>query len=425
MYSLVPADVADREGCDVRRPSKGREGIRMNGKKYGIIVALLAMVVVAGLLFCNEWSLGVGSNILTDETNLHDQFQFGKNLDIWFMTMMIAFLMIFIRKFEWGVCLAVLLSAASSFAVYLGIQDFIFDEGLWSQALLIRGAICAITLVIAIGVFLGTVKMWQYLLIGVGFAFVYALVEWMMGNIEIFGAFSDDPGGSILVHMCAAYFGFGVALGIWDKRAFDEPMYTTTHSVSFVWLGSMLLWMLWPSFVTALVDPEMVTWGTITCFMAGTGSIISTYLLCVFLQGKVNPLVYAYAMLAGLVSIGAPLLMVGPWGALLIGLVAGVISTLSFIYLQQWLATKMGVVDVMGVHNLHGMGGWFGAIVAAVIMGSVVNVVMAVIVVIVTLVTGAVIGLICRFTRGQMDEICSDEPDFITNEAPKENSVEA
>ena len=42
------------------------------------------------------------------------------------MLMMVAFLMIFIRKFEWGVCLAVLLSAATSYIFYLGIQQFYF-----------------------------------------------------------------------------------------------------------------------------------------------------------------------------------------------------------------------------------------------------------------------------------------------------------
>ena len=389
----------------------------------GIIAAIVIMIIVSAVLFYGEWTAGIGSNI-SSGSEINEQFQFSKNLDIWFMSMMIAFLMIFIRKYEWGVCLAVLLSAAASFAVYLGIEQFIFDVAVWDQALLIRGAICAITLIIAIGVFLGTIKMWQYLLVGVGFAFVYALVEYLMGNLEIFGDLAQDPGGSILVHMCAAYFGIGVALGVRDKRAFDEPMYTTTHSVTFVWLGSMLLWMLWPSFVTALVAPDQITHGTITCFMAGTGSIISTYLMCVLIQGKVNPLVYTYAMLAGLVAIGAPLLMVGPWGALLIGLLAGVLSTLCFIYLQPWLCSKLGVLDVMGVHNLHGMGGWFGAIVAAIIVGSFANVAMAVVTVVITVVTGAIIGFICKLTRGQMDEICTDDTDFIKSEAPAEGVPE-
>jgi len=148
--------------------------------------------------------------------------------------------------------------------------------------------------------------MWQYLLAGVLFAPVFVALEYFLFTVMD----ATDPGGSMLVHMCAAYFGLGVALAVREKRAFDEPMYTTTHSVSFVWLASMLLWMLWPSFVTALLPSDQVTWGMITCYMAGLGSIITTYLICQIVQKKVNPLIYTYAMLAGPVAIGSPLLSV-------------------------------------------------------------------------------------------------------------------
>ncbi len=388
-------------------------------KKYGILAALVVIIVVAAVLLYGEGiDTAVIAGSISDGAAEHEQNQFGKDLDIWFMLMLVAFLMIFIRKFEWGICLAVLLSAAASFVTYLGIQDLYLDYGVWDQALLIRAVICAITLVIAIGVFAGTCKMWQYLMIGFGFAIVYALIEWICaGGIEAIGA-ATDPGGSILVHMCAAYFGIGVALGIREKKAFDEPMYTTTHSVTFVWLASMLLWMLWPSFVTSLLNPEFVTWGTITCYMAGIGSIISTYVMCVAIQGKVNPLIFTYAMLCGPVAIGAPLLSVGPWGALLIGLIAGAVSTLCFIYLQPWLCAKLGVLDVMGVHNLHGIGGWMGAIIAAILAGSLVNIYVAVIVVVITIVTGLIIGLITKFTRGDMEALCDDDTDFIKSEDP-------
>lgn len=389
----------------------------------GIGALVVTVIVAAVLMFLCDGGFGKDAfkDLLAPTAGgAWDSLQFGKNLDIWFMLMLVAFLMIFIRKFEWGTALAVLLSAAASFVVYLGIQQIYLDE-LWSQALLIRAVICAITLVIAIGVFLGTCKMWQYLLVGVGFAVVYALIEWiLLGQLEDWtGLAVTDDGGSVLVHMCAAYFGIGVALGIRDKRAFDEPMYTTTHSVTFVWLASMLLWMLWPSFVTSLLpDGVSVTEATITCYMAGIGSVISTYAMCMILQGKINPLVYTYAMLCGPVAIGAPLLQLGPWGALLLGLVAGAISTVCFIYLQPWFCSKIGVLDIMGVHNLHGIGGWLGAITVCIVLGEAGTLVMAFITVGITLVSGALIGVIVKLTRGDMEVICDDDTDFIKNEAP-------
>ncbi len=385
-------------------------------QKVGIGGVLVFIIIAAALMI----------NFGTDTVKISEVFrstsfgngavvegdQFAKCIDVWFMLMLVAFLMLFIKKFEWGVCLATLLSAMVSMVVYVGIQDLYFNAA-WDLTLLIRAVICSITLVIAIGVFLGTCKMWQYMLVGFGFAIAYALVEWIIGNIEIGGYLATDPGGSVLVHLCAAYFGLGVCLGIQEKRAFDEPMKVTTHSVSFVWLASMLLWVLWPSFVTSLLgDQTSINQGITTCFMAGAGSVISAYAVCMICQKKVNALTYTYAMLCGPVAIGAPLLSVGPWGALLIGIIAGIVSALCFTYLQPVFCKKLGVLDVMGVHNLHGVGGWMGAIFVTIIVGQVATIAIAVIVFAIAIVSGLILGVIVRFTRGQMDEICSDEPDF-------------
>ena len=156
-----------------------------------------------------------------------------------------------------------------------------------------------------------------------------------------------------------------------------------------------------------------------TCYMAGLGSIISAYAVCQAVEKKVNPLVYTYAMLAGPVAIGSPLLSVSPWGALLIGIMAGIISALCFIYLNPWLCGKLGILDVMGVHNLHGVGGLFGAIVAAIVIGSFTNVVSAIVVMVGTLIAGFIAGIILKLTRGVMtDEIMDDSNDFIKNEQP-------
>lgn len=390
-------------------------------KKYWIWAVVIVAIAIAAALCYGEMNGSIAlADKISDGSSEQEQLQFSKNLDIWFMLMLVAFLMIFIRKFEWGICLATLLSAISSFVVYLAIQDFYFDYGAWDQKLLINGVICAITMVIAIGVFAGTCKMWQYLLAGVGFGIVYSLIQWLLGNVEICGELATDPGGSILVHMCAAYFGIGVALGIREKRAFDEPMYTTTHSVTFVWLASMLLWMLWPSFVTSLLPADQVTWGTITCYMAGVGSILSTYFVCSAVSGKINCLVFTYAMLCGPVAIGAPLLSVGPWGGLLIGLIAGAVSSLCFIYLQPRFCKALGIMDVMGVHNLHGVGGWLGAIIVCITAGSIASLAMAGVVVVITLATGFLMGIIIHYTRGEMDLICDDDTDFVRTEAPAE-----
>ena len=400
-------------------------------QKIGIIAAVI-IAAVAGILiyFDLKWSGDgtMGSYLLTSDSPMgagdgniaNEAIMYFKNLNIWFMIMMVAFLMIFIRKFEWGTMLAVLLATAGSFVAYLFIQQFVFGHWEWDQELMIRAAICSITIVIGIGVFLGLCKMWQYLLVGVLFAPAYALLEFVLGNPEgLFGFIARDPGGSMLVHMCAAYFGIGVAIVLHEKRSFDEPMHSSTHSVTFVWLGTAVLFVLWPSFVTALIDTELTTQGMITCYMAGIGSVISAYLVSMIVAKKVDPLVYAYAMLAGMVAIGSPLLVLGPWGALFLGLLAGALSVLCFTYMQPWLSKKMGTVDMMGVHNLHGMAGWLGALSVCVITLSMDNLVFAVITFALSIGTGALAGLVLRATRGEMEVLADDDTDFFKNEAPK------
>lgn len=348
--------------------------------------------------------------------------QFGKHLDIWFMTFMIAILMMFIKKFEWGIAVAVLLSAAATYVTYFGILHFLEPEFAWTQVDLIRGAVASITVVIAIGCFVGTVKNWQYILVGVLFAPVYYVVEWLcgyFGDILFLNTGSVmDPGGAILVHMCAAYFGLGVIMAIRDKRVFDEPMYSTKHSFTFAWLASMMLFMLWPSFVTALLDPADMASSVAVCYMAGMGSILSAYVTGTLIEGKVNPGIYAFALLAGPVSMSAIMLEISPFFAFLWGAIGGVIVTLSFLYLQPWLCEKLGVVDIMGVHNLHGVAGWFGVIALLFITMDLNVLWYPLAMMAVTISTGFLVGLVLRYTRGSMEHIMDDRIEFVFNEDP-------
>ncbi len=377
-----------------------------------LVLFFLAGIIVAPSAVA-DYAIATGVEGMTaDTTHLHDEMlKYGKSMAVWFMLMLVAFLMLFIKKFEWGVCLATLLVLAGSFITHAAILQFGFGAS-WSQDLVILSVFCSITVVIAIGMFLGTIRMWQYLLAGVLFAPAWVAIDWFMFEL-LEGVV--DPGGSILVHMVAAYWGWGVILALQEKRAFDEPAETSTHSVSFVWLAAMLLFVLWPSFVTALLPADLTNWGMFTAYMAGLGSVISAYFTCIWLQKRVDPLVYAYALLAGLVAIGSPLVSVGPWTALLIGLVAGAASVISFLKLHDWLAKKTGVLDVMGVHNLHGVPGIIGGVAGAIFAAGMINIVAVVGVLILSLIFGAITGAILRVTRGRMDAemMFRDDADFL------------
>lgn len=322
-----------------------------------------------------------------------EMFQFHRGQDVFFMLMLVAFLMLFIKRYEWAVCLATLLVLAVSWPLYLVVHSTVLGGTLDIEALIL-GVFCAITLVIAIGVFLGHISTHGMLLAAVLFVPAYMFNEWFM-----FEALDGvmDAGGSILVHVFAAYWGWGVILTLRNRAVKEEPMQTTVHSISFVWLAAMLLFVLWPSFVTALLPPEEILPAMINCYLALTAAVLTTYATQFILRRTIDPLVYTYAILAGGVAIGATVNLVGPVTAWVIGALAGVISALSFLYLNDWLGKRTGVLDTMGVHNLHGVPGIFGGLAAMVVAGAPFSQAIAVVgAIVIALVTGAVTGLILR-----------------------------
>jgi len=370
---------------------------------------LLTAVVVSSLLF--------GSKVFAQEVPAlaGELFQYHRGQDIFFMLMLVAFLMLFIKRYEWGVCLMTMLVLTVSFPLYFAVQTIYFGAAM-DIGLVILGVVCAITLIIAAGMFLGQIKTWQYIVVSILFVIAYSINEWFLFT------FLDglaDAGGSLLVHAFAAYFGYGVILALRHKKIFDAPMAVTVHSVSFVWLASMLLWMLWPSFTTALLGPEQVIGGMITTYMALMASALVSYLMLLAINKKIDPLIYTYALLAGGVTIGSTVDLVGPWTAYGIGIAAGVVSCLSFVYLHPALEKILGVRDVMGVHNLHGVPGLIGALFAIPFAGGV-QVSGAVGTVIIGLFGGAVTGLILR-ALGRNEAYVLDDEESFSMAAPRAN----
>lgn len=77
------------------------------------------------------------------------------------------------------------------------------------------------------------------------------------------------------------------------------------------------------------------------------------------------------ATLAGGVAIGTSAnMMVSPVGALTVGVLAGIISTLGYQKLQPILLEKLHIHDTCGVHNLHGMPGVLAAL-ASLVFGKI------------------------------------------------------
>ena len=76
-----------------------------------------------------------------------------------------------------------------------------------------------------------------------------------------------------------------------------------------------------------------------------------------------------HASIVGGVAIGASAgILYLPFVALLIGFLAGVISTNAFHYLNKKLEKSLKLFDVHGVHSTHGLPGIFGGVASAIIV---------------------------------------------------------
>ena len=96
----------------------------------------------------------------------------------------------------------------------------------------------------------------------------------------------------------------------------------------------------------------------------------------------------ANAALAGGVAIGSTCNIVSPAGAFGIGLLAGAVCVIGYVFIQPALEARFKIVDTCGVHNLHGMPGILGALIAIMVVPGIAGVQFIGIVVSVTLALG-------------------------------------
>eukprot|EP00118_Oscarella_pearsei_P018575 m.191028 g.191028 ORF g.191028 m.191028 type:complete len:495 (+) comp39439_c2_seq22:69-1553(+) len=185
-----------------------------------------------------------------------------------------------------------------------------------------------------------------------------------------------DIGGSMFIHTFGAYFGISLA-GVLDKkqaRKGQEKESSVYHSDLFAMIGTLFLWMFWPSFNGALATASIRHRAVINTYFSLAASVASAFIFSQLLnkRGKFEMVHVQNATLAGGVAIGnAADLMIGAWGAMLVGFMAGFISVIGYTYIQPWILKKFRIHDTCGVHNLHGMPGVFGAIVAIITISTV------------------------------------------------------
>ncbi len=220
-----------------------------------------------------------------------------------------------------------------------------------------------ITPALIVGAFAERMK-FSALLIFMGFWFtlVYTPIAHMVwsGN----GALMWDWGvldfaGGTVVHINAGIAGFVACLVLGKRKGYPTTA-MPPHNLNFTIMGAAMLWVGWFGFnagsaVAADANAGMAMAVTqIATAMAALSWMFAEWVT----HGKPSVLGIASGAVAGLVAITPASGTAGPMGALLIGLVAGVICFLASTKLKR----ALGYDDSLDVFGVHAVGGIIGAI---------------------------------------------------------------
>ena len=172
-----------------------------------------------------------------------------------------------------------------------------------------------------------------------------------------------DFAGGTVVHINAAVAGLVGAFMVGKRIGYGKES-MAPHSLTLTMVGAALLWVGWFGFnagsnleangVTALafVNTLVATAAATLAWIAGEA----------IAKGKASMLGAASGAVAGLVAITPACGFVGPMGAIIIGLVAGLLC----LWGVNGLKRLLGADDTLDVFGVHGVGGIVGALLTGV-----------------------------------------------------------
>jgi Amt family ammonium transporter len=172
-----------------------------------------------------------------------------------------------------------------------------------------------------------------------------------------------DFAGGTVVHINAAIAGLVGAYMI-GKRTGLGNVAMAPHSLTFTMIGASLLWFGWFGFNagSALEASGGAALAMVNTWVATACAALSWMFAEWLLKGKPSMLGAASGAVAGLVAITPAAGFVGVMGAIIIGLLAGVVC----LWGVNGLKKMLGADDSLDVFGVHGVGGILGAVLTGV-----------------------------------------------------------
>jgi len=249
-------------------------------------------------------------------------------------------------------------SMADTFSAGVKIPELIFV----AFQLTFAGLTCALI----VGSFAERMKFSAVLLFSViWFTFSYlpiAHMVWGSGGYLLGKGALDFAGGTV-VHINAAMAGLVGAYLVGKRIGYGKES-MAPHNLPMTMLGASMLWVGWFGFNAGsnLEANGGTTLAFINTVTATAAAILAWSLGESLIKGKASMLGAASGAVAGLVGITPACGVVGPMGAIVIGLAAGFLCLWGVTGLKKML----GADDSLDVFGVHGVGGITGALLTGV-----------------------------------------------------------
>ncbi|XP_034280546.1 ammonium transporter Rh type C [Pantherophis guttatus] len=283
-----------------------------------------------------------------------------------------GFLMTFLQRYGFGAVGFNFLLAAFGIQWALLMQGWLhtFEHGriLIGVESLINADFCVGSVCIAFGAILGKVSPVQLLIMTLFQVTLFSVNEYILLDL----LHVKDAGGSMTIHTFGAYFGLTVTSILYrpNLEQTKDKQESVYHSDLFAMIGTLFLWMYWPSFNSAISNHgDAQHRAAINTYCSLAACVLTSVAFSSLLQkkGRLNMVHIQNATLAGGVAVGTSAeMMLTPYGALIVGFLCGIVTTIGYVYITPFLDAKLHIQDTCGIHNLHGMPGLIGGIVGAV-----------------------------------------------------------
>ncbi|KAA0712982.1 C 1 FRhcg1 Rhesus blood group family type [Triplophysa tibetana] len=233
---------------------------------------------------------------------------------------------------------------------------------------LINADFCVAGCLIAYGALLGKVSPVQLMVLTLFGVTLFAVEEYII----LYLLHVKDAGGAMVIHTFGGYYGLAISRVLYRPNLFQSKRLqgSVYNSDVYAMIGTLFLWMFWPSFNSAIADHgDGQHRAAINTYIALASSVLTTFALSSFSQkhGKIDMVHIQNSSLAAGVAMGtAAEFMITPYGSLIVGFCTGIISTLGYLFLTPFLEKTLKIQDTCGVHNLHAMPGVLGGVVGAI-----------------------------------------------------------